>query len=351
MTGIYTRKYKGGYRVYFRLKDRHGMWHSVNTGIQLDKIFVRNGKTVWPRRVLDLKMKLDWEKTTNTFGAAQTVSRRDATISEVLKAFSESSTNKRKPSTLKLYEFAVRKFISTLGDMKASDITHREMYMFRDTMIKKHGRVNTKQYFTHLNGLFNWAADPEEDFIERNPISKSVKFTVKMPQRPGFTASEIRRIFRKALQDGDVGLKHQLEFLLLTGFRVNESCTYRLDQFNFENKVIHHRNEKGGEEYPYPMHRKLERFLKRLPQMYTPYAFKYRSKHTVANYLKRIIRELEYSEKLTTHSLKVTYVNRLKEMGLNAAEIHLLAHHKSFQTTMIYVRQDVNHLRKLMDKM
>jgi hypothetical protein len=103
--------------------------------------------------------------------------------------------------------------------------------------------------------------------------------------------------------------------------------------------------------YLYPMDRRLERFLGRLPRTYAPYAFKYRSKHTLNNYLKRIIRELGLNENLTTHSLKVTYVNKLKRAGLGSTEIHLLSHHKSFQTTMIYIREDVEHLREVLEKL
>jgi integrase len=155
---------------------------------------------VWPKQVSDLKTKIEAAQALNQFGFNQLKSKDNTTISQLLNAFIESSDNKRKESTLALYRFAVKKFDSVFGDMRVRDITHKEMYAFRDEMIRRHGKVNTKQYLTHLNGLFNWAADPENDFIVRNPIRKSVKFSVRMPQRPAFTDSEIRRVFRRAIE-------------------------------------------------------------------------------------------------------------------------------------------------------
>lgn len=349
MASIYTRKYKNGYRVYFRVKDSRGKWKDVRTEIYLEKIMRRNGTVVWPRNVLDLKRHIENDQSLQRFGIAPVVEDQ-TTISEAYKMFKQHSGDKREASTLKEYTGAVNKFVSVLGDKCMRDINYEDMYMFRDTMIERVSKISTKKYLSHLNALFNWAADPEINLIEKNPISRNVKFTVKTKERPGFTDSEIRRIFQRAMKDGDFDLKYQLEFLLLTGFRSNESCNYTFDQFDFEGRVIKHYNQKRDEYYPYPMDRRLERFLRRLPRKYEPYAFKYRTKYTLSHYLKRIVRALGYDDKLSVHSLKVTYVNRLKRAGLSPTAIHMLSHHKSFQTTMLYIRRDVKHLRGELEK-
>jgi integrase len=349
MASIYTRKYKNGYRVYFRVKDSRGKWLDVRTEIYLERLMRRNGKVVWPRNVLDMKRHIENEQSLHKLGIVRVVEDR-TTISEAYKMFKQHSGDRRTESTLKEYKNAVDKFISVLGDKPMKEINYEDMYMFRDTMIRRVSKVSTKKYFAHLGGLFNWAADPEVKLINENPIGRNVRFTVKTKERPGFTDSQIRRIFQKAMRDGDFALKHQLEFLLLTGFRSNESCNYTFDQIDFENRVIKHYNQKRDEYYPYPMDERLERFLRRLPREYEPYLFKYRTKYTLAHYLKKIIRKLGYNDKLSVHSLKVTYVNRLKRAGLNPTTIHILSHHKSFQTTMLYIRRDVNHLREELEK-
>jgi integrase/recombinase XerD len=349
MASIYTRKYKNGYRVYFRVKDYRGKWLDVRTEIYLERLMRRNGKVVWPRNVLDMKRYIENEHSLHRLGIVRVVEDR-TTISEAYKMFKQHSGDKREASTLKQYTEAVKKFVSVLGDKPMKDINYEDMYMFRDTMIRRVSKISTKKYLSHLNALFNWAADPEVNLIDKNPISRNVKFSVKTKERPGFTDSQIRRVFQMAMKSGDFDLKYQLEFLLLTGFRSNESCNYTFDQLDFENKVIKHYNQKRDEYYPYPMDRRLERFLRRLPREYAPYVFKYRTKYTLAHYLKRIVRKLGYDEKLSVHSLKVTYVNRLKRAGLSPTAIHILSHHKSFQTTMLYIRRDVNHLRYELEK-
>jgi integrase len=349
MASIYTRKYKNGYRVYFRVKNSRGVWKDVRTEIYLERIMRRNGKIIWPRNVLDLKRYIENDQSRQQFGIVSTL-KNHATISEAYSMFKQQSGDKRTASTLKEYRNSVEKFISILGDKPMREINYEDMYMFRDTMIQRVSKVSTKKYLTHLNGLFNWATDPEVNLIEKNPISRNVKFTVRTRERPDFTDEQIKRIFEKAEKDGNVALRHQLEFLLLTGFRSNESCMYQLDQFDFKNKVIKHYNQKRDEFYPYPMDGKLERFLKKLPNTYAPFVFKYRTKYTLAHYLKRLVRELGYDDRLSVHSLKVTYVNRLKRAGLSPTAIHILSHHKSFQTTMIYIRRDVNHLREELKK-
>jgi integrase len=350
MASIFTRKYKNGHRVYFRLKNSHGKWVKIKTEIYLDKLPQRNGKVLWPKHVIDLKTRIEAAQVLDQFGFKPTRRQQGVPISELLNRFLTESGKKRRDSTILQYKHAVDKFKLVHGDKNVREITYEDMYVFRDEMIRQVSKVSTAKYLRHLNGLFNWAADPERRLVDMNPISKNTKFVVKTKERPGFTDPQIRRVFRKALRAGDADFKNQLEFLLLTGFRSNESCMYRLDQFDFENKVIKHYNEKRDEYYPYPMDKRLERFLKRLPKTYAPYAFKYRSKHTVANYLKRIIRDLGYDDRLSTHSLKVTYVNRLKRAGLSPTTMHILSHHTSFQTTMIYIRRDVEHLREELEK-
>jgi integrase len=350
MATIYTRKYKNGYRVYFKLKNSRGKWVAMKTEILLHKLYYRNGKIQWPSYVTALKNQLEVSITLNKFGLADNRKKKNIPVSGLLELFLSGSGKKRKKSTERQYREAVKKFIFICGDKFIADVTHEDVCEFRDAMCEIVSPVSTRKFFNHLRGLFNWAADPENNYLIRSPISRSIRIKVHTPERPAFTDSEMRRVFQKAMKNGDFDLKNQLEFLLLTGFRANESCTYRLDQFDFRNKVIRHYNEKRDDHYPYPMDDRLERFLKRLPKTFSPYAFRYRHPSTIGHYLKKIIRDLGYDERLSPHSLKVTYVNRLKRAGLSSTEIHLLSHHKSFQTTMIYIRRDIGELRKALKK-
>jgi site-specific recombinase XerC len=95
---------------------------------------------------------------------------------------------------------------------------------------------------------------------------------------------------------------------------------------------------------------KLEEFLRNLPDDYYPYAFKYRTTYTLSHYLKKAVRKLGLNDKLTVHSLKVSYVNKLKKAKLGFSDMHLLSHHMSVDTTMLYVRHDVDYLREMLEK-
>jgi integrase len=350
MASIFTRKYKNGHRVYFRVKDSRGKWIKVKTDIYLDRLPSRNGKVQWPGWISDLKKKIEAAQTLNQFGFKDNRTNAEVSISELLDRFLKDSGRKRKESTVRQYREAVNKFILVHGDKNIREITYEDMYEFRDAMCEMVSPVSTRKFFNHLSGMFNWAADPENNYLLRSPISRNIKIKVNTLQRPGFTDTQMRRVFQRAMKDGNFDLKNQLEFLLLTGFRANESCSYQLDQFDFENGVIKHYNEKRDDYYLYPMDDRLERFLRRLPRTFAPYAFRYRHPSTLAHYLKEIVRELGYNDRLSVHSLKVTYVNRLKRAGLSSTEIHQLSHHKSFDTTMIYIRRDVGELRSALKR-
>jgi len=115
---------------------------------------------------------------------------------------------------------------------------------------------------------------------------------------------------------------------------------------DFDNKIIHHDNQKGKRVSPYPIRDSLFTFLANLPRTYTPKVFGYSRKGSVDHEFLKVLRKIGIVPKkgeprgnadYSIHTLKRTYVSRLiKQKELSYSEVHYLSHHKDMATTNKY---------------
>lgn len=130
--------------------------------------------------------------------------------------------------------------------------------------------------------------------------------------------------------------RNQFRFLLLSGFRLGESCALKWEDVDFSEKVIRLWNEKEKRWDYFPMDKEIERFMKQLPKTYAPFVFVYRKIGTASQRFRRLRERLGYSEELSLHTLRTNFISRLINSGASESEVMHLARHKSIVTTHKY---------------
>lgn len=297
-----------------------------------------------------VKLNIENEMAKDPIGLTIKLSKPHLTLSELWQGFMDDEGRNKKPSTLRFYERARKKSLEYAGDIDVKYIERKTMFDLRDSMRKVEGLQNTAIYLRHLRAVFGWAVD--NDIILKNPL-KRVDFEPESKPVVIFKQDKLERVFAACYPK----LRDQCRFLLLTGFRLQESCDLRYDMIDYDAKVIKHYNQKGDRWSPYPLDPEIAEFLRVLPKTYEPFVFGYRDRMGIDHEFLKVLRKVGLVPKqgvlvgkasYSVHTLKKTYVSSLiQDSRLSQLEVQYLSHHKSITTTLKYYSEfDVNKIRE-----
>lgn len=336
MSTLYLR----GKSVWIAFTDQFGTYRRRRLGVE-----AVNG--VIPKDAHRLKQKIDVEVANHTWGLKNDIRR--ITLSELRDEFVAFIGGVRDPQTVYLYKLAVKQLIEYIGDVPIATITQETISEFRDRLTKDKSAAKASQTLRSLSPMFQWAA-VHNKWIPFTPINRYNRVTLKRKTPQVYSDEELQKFFTWLFDTGRAHFLRQIQFLLLTGFRLNESCTLTWDKVDIANGVIFHYDDKKDEWLPYPMDDTLQRFMKNVPRE-GEFVFHYRSKHSLGKIMS-IAREAGVIRKgLKIHSLKTTYIRNLISAGLSTTEIHKLAHHRSYATTDYYYSTfQMDHLRDALKK-
>jgi len=301
------------------------------------------------------KTRLESDLITDPAGVVQRTSNTDLTISVLFERFKSEEGRNKAPNTIKFYDLAVRKVISHIGDASIKAITKKDMFDLRDKMLAVSGDQGTAIYLRHFKALLNWAVNGLE-IIQRNPL-KGVDFKPKDRPVLIFKEEEVAKV----LSACEPKLRDQCTFLLMTGFRLQESCDLEWKDIDLDSKIICHDNQKGKRLSAYPIQDDLFAFLANLPRTYSPRVFGYSKKNAVDHQFLKVLRKVGLVPKkgdprgdadYSVHTLKKTYVSRLiKNPNLSSSVVHFLSHHKDMATTNKYYSWfDVDSIREVLNE-
>lgn len=286
------------------------------------------------------KTQLESAIITDPIGITKKSTTVDLTISVLWQRFQSEEGRNKAANTLKFYELSVKKVMIYLGDANIRILTKKDMFDLRDKMLPVEGDQSTAIYLRHFKALLNWAVNGLEIML-RNPM-KGVDFKPKDRPILIFKEDEIEKIFAACIPK----LRDQCTFLLMTGFRLQESCDLEWSDIDFDAKVISHDNQKGKRMSAFPIRDNLFSFLANLPRTYAPKVFGYSRKGSVDHEFLKVLRKVGLVPKkgeprgdadYSIHALKRTYVSRLiKQPELSSSEVHFLSHHKDMATTNKY---------------
>jgi integrase len=343
-----SRLYLRGERVWIGFKNPHGRYVRRPTGHTLKRLRKDpRGRPIWPAQVRDFQTKLDASLALGQWDLAE--SRPTAlTLSRALEVYHAGEGGVRKPKTLSADREAVRRIVGHYGEVYLHEITEEMLYEFRTHLLRVGSPFTAAKCFRHLSILMNWAV--RKGHLERNPVTTSVKVSPPRSVPISFTDHELAAVFDWLEEQGDRPMADQLRFLLLTGFRSNESCQLTWDAVDLKTGQIRHKNEKANRIEPFPVDRALEALIRAQDRAYGPYVFKYRHNSTLSHRMKAAVRALQLNPRYNVHTLKKTYVRHLVESGVPLPMLHNLAHHRSLQTTLdYYIAFDLNAKRRALE--
>ena len=262
-------------------------------------------------------------------------------------------------STVSMVKLSVRKLIDFFGDVKILEIHTSDLFHWRTAMIERDGETNAAAWIRHVAPFFKWCASKvyhTPPYIIENPFVSELRLNPKAPLPVLYTKDELEKMFTY-FNENNPKLYRQLRFLLLTGFRSEESCKLRWDQILFHQdvEVIRSVNFKGDRPRDYPLFNELKSLILSVERPEDPhnpeYVFRYRDKRALYRALVRNLTKLGINKPKAVHALKKNYVTALFERGIGLGDIQELAHHKSIQTTLAYYKEyNPTRLKEIMDE-
>ena len=154
-------------------------------------------------------------------------------------------------------------------------------------------------------------------------------------------------------------IKHKLILHLLyyAGLRLNELLNLKIEDLDFQRKVIHLKNTKSNKHRIIFLHEKIEEIIKQYEPakkgllLKSDRMTKY-SQRTIQQIIKNLSKKCQITKKVTPHTLRHSFATHLLEAGCDIRYIQKLLGHKKLETTQIYTHianKNIKNLAKLLN--
>lgn len=340
-------KYVGN-RIYYHFSDQYGAYNRISLKIKVDKPEKNNkGEWIFPAEAYIIGRKIDSEVRERKWKIQKPAIKR--TILQVMEEYFLLDGNQTTEGTRNSYKNTVSKFVNLYGNIHIDSISPSMMVEFRNRMLKhKNNDFTIAKDFRQLSALFSFGV--RNSYIAINPISRYNRPHPKKKMPEIYSDAELTKLFNY-LRTSDPGVMNQLFFLLLTGFRVDESCNIQWDQIDWNNKCILHHNQKGKRDELYPMSDILHKFIEGLPRTYRPYIFANRSRTNLHKHISKARQFCGITKKKAIHLFKKNYSTGLANVGTPSYILPDLAHHTSINTTKdAYIYTEMEEKRRWLNE-
>lgn len=276
------------------------------------------------------------------------------------------------PLTVLRYErilFKLRGFLREAhGQNQSEDVFTRptiSAFLQRDSQEKRHSAETRNLELAALRTFFNYLID--EGIVSQNPTLK-IEFARQSRKLPVYLSHEeyrefievVRRHTRSQLLERNLAL---VVVLYNTGMRVSEVVSLNLDMINWQAHEFQGVAVKGGEVVNIPFNsevpERLKDWLKQRRKMELPPA---ENALFVTRKGKRLsVRHIEHifsyysrkwgKKKVTPHVLRHSMATELAARGENIEVISQILHHKSLNTTKIYLHLAEDSKKKALERL
>ena len=243
-------------------------------------------------------------------------------------------------SKIILKYFGKKRDINTI---KAYDIEQFKGYLIQNIC----GKITANRYLENLSKMFNIAI--ENEWLNKNPIKKNVKFRLKNYTVRYLTQEEEKRLFKH--------LKGYLRYMVIialnTGLREWNILNLKWENINIEFKTIEITENKGNKHLKIFMNKTLIDMFKSLPRM-SEYIFINPSTNKPYVDIRKAWHKackLAGIENLRFHDLRHTVCTRLIKKGVPLPTVQHIMGHSSIQTTMRYNHIESIDIKNAMEKL
>lgn len=264
----------------------------------------------------------------------------------------------RSPHTIDIYRrdlTAIRKFLEERlnGPVYLEDVTQDDLeaFMLYSKEVKRHSPNTRSNYFYTMRAFYSFAY--KKELVNRN-IAISMDF-MKMPkkERNYLTEDEMEKITQA--MDNRL-IKLITTFLFNTGLRISECRNLKLDDVDFENKIIYVNEGKGRKDRVVPINNTLFDLLLDYKENWRDayqsdyfFAAKRTGKTSYSHInstLKEAAKKAGIQKQVSCHILRHSFASALVKRNVNLVEIQKLLGHESLAVTSIYTHTNIDALSK-----
>lgn len=342
------RRSKKGFVVYYDFTNQYHARDRISLKIIVDNPSKNKvGEYIFPLEAIDIAKAIDRNVQEHRWGISK--KKTPITLSQLMELFFTLDGSIIEEQSRSLYRQIVGLFVSHFGDTPINQITEDMLFSFRKIELERDiSPYTVAKYLRTLKSLFSFAV--HRDLMRKNPVTRALKIKLPDKQPVIYAQSEIELLFAY-LEKHDLDLKRQLEFLLLTGFRVSESCLFTFDRIDVQLQTLLYWNKKKKRDELFPISDRLNALLESCPRTWYPRVFKYETRYAVYKRFKHALATVGITKKIAIHNLKATYATSIARAGADIKMLHELSHHKSEQTTMRhYLFVDLEEKRKMLNK-
>lgn len=257
--------------------------------------------------------------------------------------------------TIRGYQVDLRQFNKfLLGESNTpvfvNQITEENIELFVDQLVKKdlkpasiNRKINAISSFCNFGVKKRWLA--------YNPANDVDRVKGKSKERTFLTISEMQQLI-EAIEHPII----QTVAILMsnTGLRVSEATNLQLKDVDFEKRVIHVIEGKGGKDRDVPMNEalaaKLKDYLLNIrPMVQSLFFFATKKTGMVSQqYVNRTIKEtcrtIGQEKEVTSHVLRHSFASQLVKTSTHVSHIQRLLGHADVRTTSIYMHAEQQDL-------
>lgn len=258
-------------------------------------------------------------------------------------------------------EFVLKEIASSdIGQTDITQITRRDLQNYFNSLITRYTDSSIKKIWEQVKQAFQTSL--KEKYILENPFEDVLKPKSRKQTKivEALTTEEQEKLTNYLLKSNITDEKYRNTILiqLYTGMRIGEVLALTLDDLDFENKLIkvnktisvdkngnltlsnHTKTYSGMREIPMYsfvptlLMEQLNEYTENKNNLIFTYEKRFIKASSVNTVLKRICKQLNLSDKISTHSLRHTFGTRCIESGMNPAVVQRLMGHKDISITL-----------------
>lgn len=238
-----------------------------------------------------------------------------------------------------------------IEEIKVLDI---EDYLHSLKLRKLQNSSISRNLYT-IRSFWNFAY--KNRFAKENIASFVETIKVKRKEREYLTEEEVKELVHN--------IDHKLislvvETLFYSGMRISECINLKVNDVDFDDKVIRVINGKGGKDRNIPINKDIINKLKYYKDHERPNKSDYffcteKSGRLSAPYINRIINDtvinLGWSKHVSAHILRHSFASCLIKKGVNLVHVQKLLGHSNLKVTSIYTHTNLDELAQSIDKL
>lgn len=230
----------------------------------------------------------------------------------------------------------------------AEDIKFDEIEKLKQFLLSKNlSKTTVNRYIELISKTFNIAVT--NGWVNKNPITKDIKFPIKNYTIRYLTKAEEERLYREAPSY----LKDIIFVALNTGLRLGNVLPLNWSQVNMDYSFIEILENKGNKHIKIPINKELYKFFERIPKekregsvFINPITGK--QPKTIKKVWKSTLKKAHIYN-FRFHDLRHTVGTRLAEQGVPVPVIREILAHSDVSTTMRYVHTASNQMKEAME--